>query len=210
VTIITPSWIFLRVTKTGSETIQTLLRRLCAEGHLPYNSEEISFRTTDKGSQKERFSQLDPAEQARFIFGSIRNPWAWYYSFWNWYHAPRMQEFLGKDHRIIPTNISFEDWVKANPGKLVEEMQIHYPADLRLVRVENLTEELVAVLEEAGESISETGINLIRNWPDKNVNKKRTLPYKSFYTGGMKELVLRGVAPVFDAYYPDRSFPEEK
>ena len=204
-TVITPNWVFLRVTKTGSVTVNRLLKELCTID-LPYVWDEV----WTKGPTKERFSYLSPDEQSRFIFGSIRNPWGWYYSFWNWYHAPRMQEHTKTDRRIIPVSTSFEDWVRESPEKMVEEMRIHYPENPRLVRVENLAEELVAVLEESGELISEAGRSLIRSWPAQNVDKGRVRPYESFYTEELKELVLWGAAPVFDAYYPDRSFPEEK
>jgi hypothetical protein len=203
-TVITPSWIFLRVTKTGSETVNSLLKELCVVD-LPYVWDDIWI----KGPTKERFSRLSADEQSRFIFGPIRNPWGWYYSFWNWYHAPRMQEHVATDHRIIPTSTPFEDWVRGNPEKMAEEMRLHYPENPRLVRVENLAEELIIVLEEAGESISEAGRSLIRGWPAQNVDKERSRPYESFYTEEMKELVLWGAASIFDAYYPDRCFPEE-
>ncbi len=210
VTIITPNWIFLRVTKTGSETVQTLLRSMCEEGYLPYDAEEIRFKTTDKGLQKERFSDLDANEQSRFIFGSIRNPWRWYPSFYEWYHTPRMQEYTKTDHRVIPMCVSFEDWVKENPEKMVEEARLHYPENPRLIRIENFAEELIVIFEEAGQPISEAGIDYIRRYPAQNANKDRKKRYEDYYTAPLKELVLQGADPIFDTYYSDRSFPEEK
>jgi len=180
-----------------------LLRALCGID-LSYVWEDIFFKTPIK----ERYSQLSDEERTRLVFGSVRNPWGWYYSFWKWYCHPRMQEHMGKDHRIISAAIPFEAWVIENPRKMVEEFQIHYSPSLRLIRVEYFAEEIIPVLEEAGESLSDQGRDLIRNWVPANVDEERAQPYETFYTEEMRGLILQGAGPIFDAYYPDRQFPK--
>jgi hypothetical protein len=120
-----------------------------------------------------------------------------------------MQEHMGKDHRIIPVDTSFEAWVIENPGKMVEEFQIHYSPSLKLIRAEYFAEEIVPILEEAGESLSEQGRDLIQNWVSENVDEERVQTYETFYTEEMRGLILQEARLVFDAYYPDRRFPEE-
>lgn len=208
-TIITPTWVFLRMTKTGSSSVQELIHELC-KIDLKYEWEAIWIG----GPTKERFSRLSEDEKSRFIFCSIRNPWGWYRSFWAWYSHPRMQVHGDKtsptyDHRIISSELSFPDWLRENPGKMVDEFRLHYPENPRAIRVENLAEELVQILRELGEPLSDKSIEFIQQYPAQNVDPIRKEPYGSFYTDELKELVLQGAAPIFDTYYPDRNFPEE-
>jgi len=200
--IITYKWIFLRMTKTGSTNIQRVIQELVAAKELDYRWKNIFFT----GHQIERFDELNRYQQSLPIICSMRNPFAWYYSFWLWYtHSERQGHLAGE--RSIDPNLSFEEWVRENPTKMVDEMKRIYPPNPRVIRVETWKEELVEFLEEVKEPLSQAAVSTINTFPDQNANRDRRRPYREYYTPELEELVLEGAAPIFDAYYRSRSFP---
>lgn len=192
----TKKWSYLHMPKTGGTFLNRVMRKLCEEGHLPYNFDEAFI------NRKEMYRDLSEQEKSGFVFGTIRSPWSWHVSHWNWFSEPRAEG----DRRAITPGTPFKDWLLSDKLIMVREITKHYGDCPNMVRLEFVSGDLICALLEAGEILSEEAKEVIRTFPAQNVNPKVEDKVELLYDEELKKVVLDNCAPVFDRFYPERNF----
>lgn len=193
-TFISPSgFAFTHLEKTGTSTVMSLIRHLDGDDdvwiplqmHLGERPLPLEYRHLP-------------------VVATIRNPFTWYVSYWNFFcKVPE------HDLTFITGFEDFKHWVREFPRIYYAHYLRSIPQNVRMIRMENQTEDYRRVLESIVGPFSPTYLDYLYSHTPKNVSKHRDRPYRDYYDEETLQLVLEGAAPIFDAYYPDREFPAE-
>lgn len=183
---ITSHWTYIGMPKTGSHFIHTIFIELFGKKGFT-----ASFETYEEA----------PAEWKTLpTICTMRNPWAWHVSHWEWFRDEHHQG----DRRSISNGKEFEEWLKANPNIMEDEIQLHYPPDAHIVRIEYIADDLIETLNSLEpEPLSVSVCTKIQNTPPLNLNPKIKRRYMSYYTSPeSREIVLHNAARIFAQFYP--------
>lgn len=183
--------IFIHIPKTGGTAIQAMLHRL----HI------VEHRYTEPPSGHLFLHQM-PQDKETFYFAFVRHPYTWWPSYWN--HGGMSREETDFNKWIVSFG---PKWMGSYTYRIKRYMGIDptYPCKLRLNKIgklENMNQDLPAILEEAGEKFDTVRLKQMIDDPthlgvDRWLNKGN---YEIVLTDEAKEIIYRTEKWVFDEF----------
>lgn len=198
--LILPKSTFLHIPKTGGIWVRNAIKR-------------ANINTVEYGEQHSHFNELLKYRDKQFykkklIFTFIRHPLSWYQSRWAFRvkHGWRMRHPLDFNCASNDFHVFVKNCIKHKPGGWVTWLYQSFidnaPGDVFVGKQENLANDLVKALENAGEVFDE---ELIRDTGKVNTSDMHGKSSKDMavYTADLIDEVLDVEKFIIDKYYSD-------